>query len=144
MSIFENDTTGETVVCVECGFYTKEDLGVCPNCSTRNHPKVLSSGRSMFLNSIAFLVISAILTIIVLVYLSDVGLTVFLRSGGYLLISFIAWGLFVGGITDLFVVNLIRKTDRYGRSVNNKKLIFIVVAIGLPVAIFLLILLSTR
>jgi hypothetical protein len=136
MSIF-NTRNQETVVCINCGFETRDDIEYCPNCSTSYEPTALVSGRDLFLWGIGLLALSLVPLFFVVQYCFSGGFAAFYNNRAYHLIFYGFWVLFVKGFLWTTFGNKIQKTNEYSYSKNNVLLVAEFAAYILPIVIYL-------
>jgi hypothetical protein len=143
MSIF-NTENQETIVCLNCGFETRENIEHCPGCSTAYEQNALVSGRDLFVWGIGLIVLSLIPLFFVVYYCFDSGFAAFYNNRAYHIISYIFLVLFVKGFLWTTFGNNIQSTNEYGYSKNNVLLVAEFAAYILPIVIYLSFVLPTE
>jgi hypothetical protein len=143
MSIF-NTGNRETVVCLNCGFETREDIEYCPSCSNAYDKNSLSSGRDLLLHGIALIVLSLIPLFFVVYYCFYSGFAAFSNNRAYHLIFYGFWVLFVKGFLWTTFGRNIQTTNEYSYSKNNVLLVAEFTAYILPMVIYLSFILPTE
>lgn len=136
MSIF-NTRNQETVVCLNCGYETRDDVQDCPGCSNAYEKNPLVAGRDLFLWGIGLIVLSLIPLLIVAYYCFDRGFAAFYNSRGYHFIFYGFWVLFVKGFLWTTFGNNIRTTNEYSYSKNNVLLVAEFAAYIVPLVLYL-------
>jgi len=136
MSIF-NTRNQETIVCLNCGYETRDDIQYCPGCSTSYEQNALISGRDLFLRGIVFIILSLIPLFFVVYYCFDSGFAAFYNNRTHHFIFFGFWVLFVKGFLWTTFGNNIKSTNEYSYSKNNVLLVAEFAAYILPIVIYL-------
>ena len=136
MSIF-NTRNQEPVVCLNCGFETRDDLEYCPSCSTSYEHNSLISGRDLFLSGIGLLALSLVPLFFVVHYCFYRGFAAFYNNRSYHLIFYGFWVLFVKGFLWTTFGKNIQTTNEYSYSKNNVLLVAEFAAYIVPIMIYL-------
>jgi hypothetical protein len=135
MSIF-NRRRQDLVVCLECGYETREDLGVCPNCSNAFHQNRLVSGRDLFLWGVSALVLSLIPLAIAVHFYIDNGYYALRGHRGYHAVLFVFWLVFVKGLLWALSGRLLVSKIRIGETGNKILSVVEIAAYGLPIFLY--------